>query len=159
MPIVTPQAQPAADLGADFGSWDISMDRPAPSEGSRAEPAAARPAAERPHPSEAAHVAPPERTNAPDRVSRPSAPAAPAAMNESPAPPALADAFAALLAAEQRVGSSVGGPPAGGDIPEAVIEEIVRRVLARMTDDAVRATVLDVAERLVRDEIEKIKNP
>jgi len=77
--------------------------------------------------------------------------------------PELADAFAALLAAEQQFATS---PPAaaaaspeagGGALDEATIDEIVRRVLARMSDDVVRATVLDVAERLVRAEIDRIK--
>jgi CheY-like chemotaxis protein len=72
-----------------------------------------------------------------------------------PEPPPLADAFAALLAAEQRIAPAAPAAPAVG---EEVIEDIVRRVVARMTDDAVRATVLDVAERLVREEIERIKN-
>ena len=38
-----------------------------------------------------------------------------------------------------------------------MVDEIVRRVIARMADQAVRETVLDVAERLVREEIERIK--
>lgn len=85
-------------------------------------------------------------------------PAPPAAAQPSPPAalegPGLADAFAALLAAEQRAVAAPSASPLGED----VIEEIVRRVIARMTDDAVRATVLDVAERLVREEIENIKN-
>jgi hypothetical protein len=38
------------------------------------------------------------------------------------------------------------------------VEEIVRRVISRMSDQAVRNTVVDVAERLVREEIERIKS-
>jgi hypothetical protein len=41
---------------------------------------------------------------------------------------------------------------------EAAIEEIVHRVLARMTQETVRRTVLETAERLIREEIDKIKN-
>jgi hypothetical protein len=37
------------------------------------------------------------------------------------------------------------------------MDEIVRRVIARMGDQAVRDTVVDVAERLVREEIDRIK--
>jgi CheY-like chemotaxis protein len=80
---------------------------------------------------------------------------------EAPAPPqppkvSLANAFSALLAAEQTLptpGSRVAPP----EIPEAAIEEAVRRILARMTGEAVRQVVLDTAERLIREEIEKIK--
>ena len=81
-----------------------------------------------------------------------------------PAPP-LADAFAALLAAEQ------GGPPsfslaqpvqvAAPTIANQLVEELTKRVLDRVTDqvvrDAVAATVSEVAERLVRAELERIK--
>jgi CheY-like chemotaxis protein len=89
------------------------------------------------------------------------APAAPAAPAPVPAPadarplPSLADAFAALLAAEQgyAVASSAPGSPA----PEQTIETIVRRVLDRMTGETVKETVVHVAERLVREEIERIK--
>ena len=73
--------------------------------------------------------------------------------------PHLANAFAALLAAEQ--GQPVA-EPAFGVLPaprlgEDEIEEIVQRVIARLTDETVRRTVLDTAERLVREEIERIK--
>lgn len=71
-------------------------------------------------------------------------------------PPSLADAFAALLAAEQ------GQPLAPsavrtGDLPDAAMDDIVKRVIARMADQTVRNTVIDVAERLVREEIQRIK--
>jgi CheY-like chemotaxis protein len=83
------------------------------------------------------------------------APPAPAA----PPPPkvTLANAFTALLAAEQS-SQPAGAPPP--TLSEASIEDAVRRVLVRMTDDLVRRIVLDTAERLIREEIEKIKaNP
>ncbi len=48
--------------------------------------------------------------------------------------------------------------PAAPQISEAQIEESVLRVLATMTDDTVRRVVVDVAEQLVREEIEKIKD-
>jgi hypothetical protein len=96
---------------------------------------------------------------------------------EAPAPsrveaPALADAFAALLAAEQgqsvRPGSreaasessASGGAatqPGTSVVNDAQVEEIVRRVLARMTDQVVRQTVVPIAERLVREEIDRVK--
>ena len=39
---------------------------------------------------------------------------------------------------------------------DRVIEEVTQRVLARLSDQA-RPSILDVAERLVRDEIDRIK--
>ena len=76
----------------------------------------------------------------------------PQAMPSQPLP-TLADAFAALLSAEQ---SKQIAPSAiasrGPEIGEDVIEEVARRVVARLGD-----TVLDVAERLVREEIDRIK--
>ncbi len=75
------------------------------------------------------------------------------------AKPHLANAFAALLAAEQgdvvpEAGAGLLEPPRLG---EDAIEDIVRRVIAQMTDDVVRRTVLETAERLVREEIDRIK--
>jgi CheY-like chemotaxis protein len=82
----------------------------------------------------------------------------------APPPPAptkvsLANAFSALLAAEQSrpaAAASVAPP----DVPVEVIEEAVRRILDRMTGETVRQVVLETAERLIREEIERIKaNP
>jgi hypothetical protein len=42
-------------------------------------------------------------------------------------------------------------------ITEGVIDEIARRVILRLGDDDMRRAVLDVAERLVREEIDRIK--
>jgi hypothetical protein len=80
------------------------------------------------------------------------------------APPSLVDAFAALLSAEQRLqigpsaapGQQGAAPSAGTVISDQVVDEIAQRVLARLSDQT-RPTVLDVAERLVREEIERIK--
>jgi hypothetical protein len=66
----------------------------------------------------------------------------------------LASAFTALLAAEQ---SAQPAQPAAPALTEASVEDAVRRVLVRMTDDLVRRIVLDTAERLIREEIERIK--
>jgi CheY-like chemotaxis protein len=84
-----------------------------------------------------------------------------------PAPiPSLVEAFAALLSAEQKTGlapSAATAPPAaidGGGTPavtEQFIDEITARVLARLSSDS-RPAILDVAERLVREEIERIKS-
>jgi hypothetical protein len=47
--------------------------------------------------------------------------------------------------------------PASPVLTDDVIDEIVRRVIARMGDETMRRAVLDAAERLVREEIERIK--
>jgi hypothetical protein len=68
----------------------------------------------------------------------------------------LAEAFAALLAAEN--GQAIAPPSRAAAPPPAdVVEEIVRQVLDRLQDQDMRQTVVDVAERLVREEIDKIK--
>ncbi|HET7737552.1 MAG TPA: response regulator [Tepidiformaceae bacterium] len=72
--------------------------------------------------------------------------------------PHLAGAFAALLAAEQgqeAPDTALLMPPAA--VSEDTIEEIVRRVLARMSDESMRSLVIDTAERVVREEIDRIK--
>jgi CheY-like chemotaxis protein len=79
----------------------------------------------------------------------------PAAAEQPPAKVSLASAFSALLAAEQ---SQAPAPQAGpAPVSEAAIEAIVLRVLAKLTDQTVKAVVAETAERLVREEIEKIK--
>ncbi|MCC7008417.1 MAG: response regulator [Acidobacteria bacterium] len=78
----------------------------------------------------------------------------------------LANAFSALLAAEQSLQPApIPAPPpvfapaapAPPVVSDAAIEEAVRRVLASMTEDQVRRIVAETAERLVREEIERIK--
>ncbi|MCU1385070.1 MAG: phoP 4, partial [Acidobacteria bacterium] len=92
--------------------------------------------------------------------------------NRPPLPP-LADAFAALLAAEQGEALTAASalwptmpPPAPPAVPPAavtddIIEDVVRRVLDRLSDTVVRESIAEiasqVAERLVREEIERIK--
>jgi cell pole-organizing protein PopZ len=76
--------------------------------------------------------------------------------SSSSSSPSLAEAFAALLSAEQ--GRSISASKVGASsISEQTIDDIVSRVISRMTDQSVRETVLDVAERLVREEIDRIK--
>jgi hypothetical protein len=103
------------------------------------------------------HVA---STEAAAPVAAPPVHAAPVTPVPAVAPPAaplptLAEAFASLLSAEQ--GRTLL-PPAVAPPGEALIEDIVQRVILRMGDQAVRATVTDIAERLVREEIQRIKS-
>jgi CheY-like chemotaxis protein len=112
-------------------------------------------------------------TPAPVEVARPTstpiAPAPPAPVVQSPpapsALPPLADAFAALLEAEQVSPFPVAAPvwPAAAPaaVPSDLVDQVTRRVLEQMSDRSVRETVAEmvtqVAERLVREEIERIK--
>ena len=90
-------------------------------------------------------------------------PAPPAKRTSSTLPP-LADAFAALLAAEQTEPPSHGnsswpGPPqAPPALSDELVETITERVLTRISDRVVRETVSTIAERMIREEIERIKS-
>jgi len=79
----------------------------------------------------------------------------------------LDEAFSALLAAEQGLAVAPVTTPgatratsatAPDALPDSVIDAIAARVIARMGDDKMRTAVLDAAERLVREEIDRIKN-
>jgi CheY-like chemotaxis protein len=137
---------------------------------------------------EIASIAPPDERLAPIEESAPidaapaveeavaSPPAAAPPALELPLPnppplPALPDAFAALLAAEQSeslpaaagfwpaTATTMAPPPAA--VSEELIEAVTRRVLDRLSDtvvrDAVAGIASTIAERLVREEIERIK--
>ena len=142
-PPAPPAPAPAAFSPSDaLGGWDPDLT------GDPSKPGAIKP---RP-----VDLIPNDATVAP---AAPLAPAAPAAAPNVPPPaapaplPSLAEAFAALLSAEQSrqiPPSTIGA--AGAQIGDDVIDEVVRRVIARMGD-----SVLDVAERLVREEIERVK--
>jgi CheY-like chemotaxis protein len=82
-------------------------------------------------------------------------------------PPPIAETFAALLAAElNEPGHAVAPvwPTVAASEPvdtSAVVEQVVERVLAHLSDRVVRETVAEivskVAERLVQEEIDRIK--
>jgi CheY-like chemotaxis protein len=115
-------------------------------------PAPAPPAAHS-VPNEEARPAPP-----PTAAPAPRAPAHAEAASSIAPPvpvPTLAEAFAALLSAEQ--GRTVH-PSAAAPVSDDLVEDLVRRVILRMGDRAVRDTVTEVAERLVREEIDRIKS-
>ena len=70
--------------------------------------------------------------------------------------PSLAQAFASLLAAEQgQVAPMQQGSP---QVTDDVVDQVTRRVIDKLGDRSVRDIVLEVAERLVREEIERIKS-
>jgi hypothetical protein len=101
----------------------------------------------------------------------PSAPAPPASAPSASASGLIAEAFAALLALEDgepgaqpvRLTTGADQPPPAVEpkITDAVIEDVVRRVIERLGPDAVRAVVVDVvsqiSERLVKEEIDRIR--
>jgi hypothetical protein len=82
--------------------------------------------------------------------------------------PPLADAFAALLEAEQGEPTPTAPPAwpstqgARPAVTDDLVEQVSRRVLEQLTDRVVREAVADtvssIAERLVREEIERIKS-
>jgi CheY-like chemotaxis protein len=130
-------------------------------------------AAPEPVPSAPATPAPAFTPSVPVAPAVPGTPALELPLPNPPPLPALADAFAALLAAEQADPSTarvlwpnVAVPPAPSApapaiIGEEIIEEITSRVLGRLSDTVVREAVADIAsriaERLVREEIERIR--
>jgi CheY-like chemotaxis protein len=132
---------PESDTHLDLGNWDPSAPVEAVS------PAPAIPVRK--------EVLPP-----PAAVPPPAAPAAAEAWN----PDMLQDAFAALLAAEQAHAiapqpAAAPQPPPRAEAPSPeLIDEIASRVIARMGDESMRSAVLDAAERLVREEIARIKS-
>jgi CheY-like chemotaxis protein len=99
----------------------------------------------------------------------PASPAPAAGLPDAPGFVSLADAFVALLAAERTIASNraVSAPSTSGvadalpAVPsETELEAAVRRVLVRMTDDLVRRLLTESAERLIKEEIARIRtNP
>jgi DNA-binding response OmpR family regulator len=89
--------------------------------------------------------------------------AAPAAADQS-APAAadthkrsLVEAFSALLGADGAKAQPSAAPAPAPAPTTAELDEAVRRVLGNMTAESVRQIVAETAERLVREEIERIK--
>ncbi len=120
-------------------------------------------------PKAAAPVAPPpiERPPAPQPVAE--APVKPPAPPKPTLPPALADVFAALVAAtphEPATPAMPEPPPSarkvGPAITDDLINEVMRRVVEGLSNRIVRETgpdiVSEIAERLVREEIDRIKS-
>jgi hypothetical protein len=161
IPVSTaPPASPPSALEVTPAVASVEVhERPHPPAPSLVSPATAptpRPVADAPAPAHTAS-APADRPSpsVPASVVTASAPpAAPSSLATSV--PSLAEAFAVLLSAEQRrrVSPSTLG---SSTISDETIDEIVAKVIASMTDTVVREAVLDVAERLVREEIQRIK--
>jgi CheY-like chemotaxis protein len=138
----------------DFGDWDLPV-RPG------SDPGAAPAEAEAdvftaPAPEPVAPPMPPAIALSPKPAPAQPVPPAPAA----PAP--LADAFSSLLAAEEGRphaplrGTVADAVPAHTQLTDADMEMIVDRVMARL-GSGVRGAVIDLAERLVKAEIDRLK--
>jgi CheY-like chemotaxis protein len=69
----------------------------------------------------------------------------------------LANVFSALLAAERQNPNARATLVASPALTEAAVEEVVQKVVRRMTNELVRKIVLETAERLIREEIARIK--
>ena len=129
-----------------------------------------------PEPVAPQHPAPQHPVAQPAAIER-AAPEHPAPQYAAPqhpiALPSIADAFAAILAAEAHDPSAVapvwpvaGGPMSAAAPPSVDIEDLVDRVTRRVIDrlgdavihDAVRDATSLIAERLVTEEIERIKS-
>jgi CheY-like chemotaxis protein len=74
-----------------------------------------------------------------------------------PANQSLANVFSALLAAERHTPHALSAAAPSPALSEAAVEEVVQKVVRRMTDELVRKVVLETAERLIREEIARIK--
>lgn len=107
-----------------------------------------------PPPAPAPEAAPPIGAAPAPPAPAPPAPA-PARTPPLPAAPTLAEAFSTLLSVEQERSLA---PSALATPSEAVLDDIVQRVILRMSDRAVQETVTEIAERLVREEIARIKS-
>jgi CheY-like chemotaxis protein len=111
-------------------------------------------------------IAPPPAVETPAPAIAPAAPpgpAAPARPSVSAALPTLSDAFAALLAAEHDEAMPAVIPtwPAPGRATDELVERVAGLVLDRLSEggshDRVSEIVAATAERLVREEIDRIK--
>src|SRR5262245_46174439 len=150
-PAASGSAAPTSKPGDPFADWDPDLQGDPARPASAAEPPIAFPRTAAPQPAVQAAAVPA---------------AAPVPVAPPMPVPSLVDAFTALLSAEQKTGltpSAATVPPlapAAASTPavtDEMIETITARVLARLSD-ASRPTILDVAERLVREEIERIKS-
>jgi CheY-like chemotaxis protein len=140
-----------AGLARELSSWTPDLAPPPPA---AADATAARPPAAAPAPPFADAPTSAQAT-ADEPGGRPPFAEPAAGKAWASASPSLAEAFAALLAAEQ--GRPHGAPAIAPVLPDDLVDQVTRRVLDRIGDGVVRDVVLDVAERLVREEIERIK--
>jgi CheY-like chemotaxis protein len=159
------EASPVVDYRSSLGPDErlSPIEESAPVETPPSEPAAEY------HPSVVSPSAPAYSDNAAAFAAPLSASRLELPLPNVPPLPHLADAFAALLAAEQGEPLPTGAlwpaaevaPSAPERFSEETIDTITRRVLEKLSDSVVRQTVADmastIAERVIREEIERIK--
>jgi len=163
----------------EFGDWDLPSRAAPPAPADEARPVATFEGTA-PRQAEPPPEPPPPVILPPPVALEPRAPVRAASAPPPPpvAAPPLADAFSSLLAAEEGrpyepvpetaflqmpahavrplPAPAVSAPPASGDLSDEAIDKIVDKVVARL-GAGVRGTVLDLAERLVRAEIDRLK--
>ena len=164
MPASARPAAGATSGGDDFAGWDPDLAGDPSRPASLPTPLIFPPSLpSRPAADSTAVAAPPPAARTTDA----GVAAAPAPGAANRPVPSLTEAFAALLAAEQQIGlapSTAAIPlrqPARTDdgqapLADTDLDRIVERVLARFSEQA-RPLVLDTAERLVREELDRIK--
>jgi hypothetical protein len=161
----TPSAD-AKSASRDPLDWFATVAPPAAADAIELEPATV--ASPEPPAASAPAVEPAVVVDAPslDTLPAPEPAAGSNGSKSSPSLPPLADAFAALLAAEQTspgaaAPASWPGAATQEPISDELVERIARRVLDQLSDRVVRETAAELvsalAERLVREEIERIK--
>jgi CheY-like chemotaxis protein len=178
-----PAARPAAGTRTDdyFDRLDAAFASLSSGASAPARPSTASPAQDNPIAETIDWFS--QKSGATAAPAQPPAPVLPAPAPRPSLPP-LADAFAALLAAEQSAPASSAptaapqwpaslpaapfAPAAAPAVPAPLVvtddfvEQVTLRVLERLSDQVVRDTVTQIvtaiAERMVREEIERIKN-
>jgi DNA-binding response OmpR family regulator len=141
-------------LDRAFANLNVTAEPPAPQT-----PAAEPPASVTEHRAEDSSPAT-LQTPSTGAASPPDAPARSSRPSE-PARPGLAERFATLLAIEQGELPASALAPAPASAEDDLVDRIARRVVEQLGDQAVRELAADIvsrtAERLVREEIQRIK--
>ena len=141
-------------LDRAFANLNVAAERPAPQA-----PVAEPPAAVVDHRKEDDSPATPHMPSS-GAAPPPDAPA-PSTRPSEPARPGLAERFATLLAVEQGELPASALTPAPMSGEDDLVDRIARRVVEQLGDRAVRELAADIvsrtAERLVREEIQRIK--
>ena len=159
MPRLPRDTAPAVDIEAKADELDEYFDLLGKAFAERLSAAAetaVQPAARSDAPPPASQSSPPTSDGAPASET----PVA-AQTTNAPTPSPLAETFAALFAAEQGTRPIDPTPTGHGPAIDDIVEQVSRRVLTQLHERVVRETIADlvagIAERLVREEIERIK--
>lgn len=146
-------------LDRAFESLNVPLDLSSPASAPARSPGAAPPVIE--HTARTAGAVSDQHAEPSPSHSESSAADPTAASRQDASRSGLADRFATLLAVEQGElpPSALAPPPGSGD--DELVDRIARRVVEQLGDRAVRDLAADIvsrtAERLVREEIERIK--